>query len=501
MADCPSWYPSNHGQDLTDWFVGHGRSLADLTDLLASAEVVEREKEPETDPGVLRFFKGRKFAPALLAKAIMQDLDIVSDPLTGLVYRWEGRYWEAYDLSHIRSKALTMLCDEANSARAADVAAQIRDLSTLPLGRSMNDHENLICLASGMFNLRTGELTPHAKDHYATYMLPIVFDPQNIPDCPTWKRCLYQWISDKAAIREAQKYAGYCLTRETRWEKMLLLYGPGGDGKSTFMNILRAMVGKDNCSHIPMGKLQDQFYLSRLVDKLINMSTEIESIAMQSQEIKAIISGDPVCAAFKNQTPFDFVPFCKLIYSTNRLPKILDNSDGFFRKIMILKFEGQFVKRGEDDKFLKEKLLEELPGIFAWALMGLEMLREEGFKETDGMTATLDDYKRVNNNVLYFITRHVEVDPAGKAGKDAAYADYVKRCKEWNLMPVGEPHFRMEFLRLLRDKVDLRDGKLAADEAGRRLNAYVGIRLVSEKDEECDDFPAPVPSPPEAAHV
>lgn len=497
MADCPSWYPTNHGQDLTDWFVRHGRSVSELTDLLATAEVVEREKAPETDPGVLRFFKGRKFAPALLAKAIMQDLDIVADPLTGLVYRWEGRYWEAYDLSHVRSKALAMLGDEATSARAADVANQIRDLSTLPIGRKMNDHEDLICLASGMFNLRTGDLTPHAKDHYATYMLPIAFDTRNVPDCPTWKRCLEQWISDRAAIREAQKFAGYCLTRETRWERWLLLYGPGGDGKSTFMNILRAMVGGNNCSHIPMGRLEDQFYLSRLVDKLINMSTEIESKAMQSQEIKAIVSGDPICASFKNQTPFDFVPFCKLIYSTNRLPKVLDNSDGWYRKLMIIKFEGQFVKAGSADIFLKDKLLEELPGIFAWALMGLEMLRKEGFNESESMLALLEEYKRVNNNVMYFITKHVETDPAGKTGKDAAYEEYVKRCKSWNLMPVGEPQFRIEFLRLLRDQVDVRDGKLQADETGRRANAYVGIRLVDEKD---DGDPAPFPSPPEAGH-
>ena len=63
----PSYYPKNHGQDLTDWFVRHNRSIADLNDLLAHAVVVEKPKAPEFDIGVLRFFKGRKFMPALLA--------------------------------------------------------------------------------------------------------------------------------------------------------------------------------------------------------------------------------------------------------------------------------------------------------------------------------------------------------------------------------------------------------------------------------------------------
>lgn len=496
----PRHYPKNHGQDLTDWFARHGRSVSDLHDLLAHALVVEPDQEPERPASVERFFRGRKFMPALLARAIMDDLDVVADPLTGLVYRWEGRFWEQYDLSHIRSKALLMLLDEGNSAKAADVANMIRDLSTLPLGRKMNDHADLICLKSGMFNLRTGELVPHSKDFYATYMLPIDFDPKNVPDCPTWKRCLEQWIAESATVREAQKYAGYCLTRETRYEKMLILFGPGGDGKSTFMNILRALVGPENCSHIPMGRLEDQFYLSRLVDKLINMSTEIEAKAMQSQEIKAIVSGDPISAAFKNQTPFDFEPFCKLIYSTNRLPKMLDNSDGFFRKIMIIKFEGQFVKSGQADIFLKDKLLEELPGIFAWALMGLVELRREGFRETETMAASLHDYKRINNNVLYFIEQHVEPDPAARVVKSALYEEYVKRCKSWNLMPLGEPQFRVEFSRLLRDRgIKVWDGKkdVPVDSVGttRRANAYCGFSLVDEKPEAEGGDPAPFPLP------
>lgn len=501
MTDCPSHYPANHGQDLTDWFISHGRSVSDLTDLLASAVTIEKPQAPEIDPGVARFFKGRRFAPALLAKAIMEDLDIVSDPLTGLVYRWEGRFWEPYDLSYVRMKALQMLGDEGGSAKAADVANMVRDLSTLPVGRKMNDNPDLICLESGMFNLVTGDLLPHEKTLYATHMLPIAFDPKNIPDCPIWKKSLPQWNPDLGVQRELQKFFGYCLTRETRYEKMLLLYGPGGDGKSTVMKILRALIGEENCSHIPMGRLEDQFYLSRLVNKLVNMFTEVESKAMQSQELKAIISGDHCTAAFKNRDPFDFQPFCKLVYSTNRLPKILDNSDGFFRRVMVVEFKGQFVKKGAADIFLQDELLKELPGIFAWALVGLEMLREEGgFRESEGMLESLADYKRVNNNVLYFIERHIEADPSGRVIKGRVYEEYARRCKSWNLMPMGEPHFCKEFVRLLRDSgMEVTDGKtweyLESGDKIRR-NAYAGLCLVDEKltAGEGDDSPAPLPA-------
>ena len=109
MTDCPLHYPKNHGQDLTDWFVRHELSVADLTDLLATAVTVDPPKKQGRTPGVERFFIGKKFAPALLTKAIMEDVDIVSDPLTGLTYRWEGKFWEEYDLRYIRGKALRIV--------------------------------------------------------------------------------------------------------------------------------------------------------------------------------------------------------------------------------------------------------------------------------------------------------------------------------------------------------------------------------------------------------
>jgi putative DNA primase/helicase len=506
LPESPSYYPKNHGQDLTDWFVRHGRNVAELHDLLAQALVVEKPQEPKTDPGVLRFFKGRKFMPALLTKAIMEDMAIVSDPLTGLVYRWEGRFWDEYGRDHIEQKALLMLGDEGNSAKAADVANMICKLSTLPLGRKMNEAPDLTCLENGMLNLVTGDLLPHQKEYYASYMMPIAFDPRNVQDCPRWKKFLLEGIGDHAVIREVQKFFGYCLTRDTKYEKMLIVWGPGGDGKSKLLKVLKALVGAKNVTHIPMARLEDQFYLSKLVDKLLNTFTEVEQKAMQSQEIKAIVSGDPISASFKNQTPFDFDPVCKLAYSTNRFPRMLDNSDGFFRKIMIVEMTRQFVKTGTADIDLEAKLLEELPGVFAWALAGLAMLRaDKGFGEPAAMKASLDGYKTINNNVLYFIKRRIEPDPAGreyKSGKGCVYEVYRDWCKEMGLGALGEPEFCREFSRQLRDMgVLVKDGKkdrvIGLGGLTRRANAYSGFSIVEEKPEGIDD-PTPPPRSPSA---
>jgi putative DNA primase/helicase len=501
MFKCPSYYAAKGGHDLTDFFIKFDLELPDLTDLLADAVTIEKQKEPEIASGPARFFGGRngnKFMPALLSRAIMEDLSIISDPLTGLVYRWNGKHWEEYDLKYIRKKALRMLGDEGNSARAADAANMVSDLSVLPMGRKMNDGDSVIGLQNGMFNLLNGSLLPHAKDYYSTHCLGVSFDPGHVQDCPRWLKFLDETVQDPGAIRELQKYFGYCLTRETRYEKMLLLYGPGGDGKSTLMKVLRQLVGETNCSDIPMGDLEDQFYRSLLVDKLLNMNAEVDSKAMQSGVVKAIVSGDPISASFKNQKPFSYIPCCKLVYAMNRMPRMLDNSDGFFRKVMIIEMKGQFVKSGKADIFLLDALLKELPGIFAWALAGLEMLREEGFNPSRSMQDSLYEYKRTNNNILYYIEKHVVEDAGAKVAKGKVWEDYVKKCRLYGLQPFGEPHFWKEFSRLLRDlDIPIRDGKVKDEYAqSGRTNAFVGIKLIGEKLEESpEDGDSSSPAP------
>jgi putative DNA primase/helicase len=167
---------------------------------------------------------------------------------------------------------------------------------------------------------------------------------------------------------------------------------------------------------------------------------------------------------------------------------------------MIIKFEGQFVKRASADIFLMDKLLEELPGIFAWALMGLVKLREKGFTEADSMKAAVAEYKMINNNVLYYIDRHIESAPGCKVIKSALYEDYVKKVRAYNLTPVGEPNFRTEFLRQMKERsIDVGDGKenVVVDHhsgATERRNAYVGFRVLEEKDDPLTPPPSPLPA-------
>lgn len=472
-------FSEDHGEDLTDFFVKHKKKISDFKDLLATAKTVEKPPEPEITSTPSRFFggkNGRRFMPALLAQAIMEDMEIVSDPEKGLIYRWNGQFWENYDIAFIRNRALLMMGDEASSARAADAAAIVRDLSVLKHGRRMNDKENWICLKNGMFNLETYEIKPFDKGFYANYQVQAEYLSQQ-PFPEDWMKFLVEAVEDMYSILEIQKFFGYCLTRETRYEKALILLGPGGDGKSTILDILQLMVGEENCSNVPLGRLEDEFYCAALVDKILNVAPETENRAFSTDLFKAIVSGDRISASFKHKDPFNFRPFCKLAFAANRHPRVLDNSDGFFRRVIMIEMNKRFVATGQADIFLREKLKKEISAIFMWALDGLKLLREDGFKEPPVIKKALHDYRRSNNPVQCFAEECLKYDPECQiliSSKQEIFEAYKAYCRVWMYRPYGHSAFGRELKMIFPD---LRSGRFSS---GDRNSGYFSLELIRD---------------------
>lgn len=475
-----------HGQDLTDFFVKHKRSAAELGTLIQvappydpAADSYAREAAVD-EPGVRDFFSRGvndrlSFKPRLLAEKIIAKHRLVSDPVTGLLYEWNGKFLEIFDEDHLKAEAINYLGTEAQKARIEDAVYQIKKIATMPHGRQVNDQTDWICLQNGMLNYLTFEIRPHDIEFYSTYALPISFDPDSKKRCERWERYLNETIQTAEPMNQAQEFAGYCLTRHTKFEKCLLLYGPGADGKSTFMKTLKMMVGNENCAAVSFASLENEFHRSSLYNKLLNISTEVGAQAIESPYFKAITSGDPIDAAFKHQNSFTFEPYCKLIFAGNVLPRVKDNSDGFFRKILPIHFKRQF-KEGDPDRDpeLLDKLKGELSEIFYWALCGLKRLTDQKqFTDCDETKSLLMGYRRSNNPVLCYVEDELDIGDEFEVSKTDLYSHYRKFCAEGGFMPVSRENFFRELyaaVHNLRVYAPRRDGKQ------ERLIKGVGFR-------------------------
>ncbi|MCB2147593.1 MAG: toprim domain-containing protein [Deltaproteobacteria bacterium] len=454
LLEWPAWmgrdkdgtWPKDHGQDLTDFFVRHDKSPADLQALIDAAETVTADAAKNacaTDffdmgPG------GRvSFKPRLLADRICAEVEILCDPDSGLVHKWNGAYFERYADDYIERRCIELLGDEAQQSRVRDAAFQAKRLSSLPHGRTLNDRENWVCLKNGMLNLRSLELVAHKKDFFSSYQLPVTFDPDGKGRCDRFLTFLEETVQTPGPIAQVQEFAGYCLTREVRYEKALLLLGPGADGKSTLLSILEALVGSENCSATSFNDLDNEFHRSSLYGKVLNISTEIGNRAIESAYFKAITSGDAISAAYKHMNAFHFRPHCKLAFAGNRLPRILDNSDGVFRKLLPVLFKRQFLEDG--DPLLKEKLIAELSDIFHWALVGLHRLwSQNGFTDDDETRALLMEHRRANNPVLCFVEDECMVGQNYETAKSDIYRRYKRYADGSGYSIMGKENFFRE---------------------------------------------------------
>ena len=326
----------------------------------------------------------------------------------------------------------------------------------LPVESILNGSLHLLNLQNGMYDIRTGKMLPHDPKYLSTIQLPYPFDPR--AKCPRWMRFLDEALPDDLdSQRILQEWFGYCLVPDTKFEKALFCVGEGCNGKTVALTVLENLVGKDNCSHISLDKLDADFHTVGLFNKLLNLCKETEAREVaNSAAFKSIVSGETQEDAFKFRDRFSFPVYARLCFATNNFPKFNDTSQGVFRRLLILNFKQSF--EGREDTGLIDNLLEELPAIFQWALAGYKRLQARGrFQIPLDMLEAIEDLKRHSSSVASFVSECVERVEAGGDGETPyemnhrIYEAYKEYCRENNFRAFASVTFFKELRRALTD--------------------------------------------------
>lgn len=242
--------------------------------------------------------------------------------------------------------------------------------------------DSLIALNNGVYNLKTKELVPYNKNHLFMSKSPVNFVKGAV--CPQFIKAIREIAcNDEELLMCIQEIFGYVLINNTKGEKAFYFVGVGSNGKSFCAEILTNLVGRKNVSNIPLSKFSEKFGIEGIVDKSLNIANENElGGAISTESLKALISGDPINISRKFKKAINVKSNIKLIFLLNTLPDTLDNTHGYYRKILIIPFNRVF-KCDEMDKDLPEKVSEELSGVLNWALEGAERLIRNDYKFTE----------------------------------------------------------------------------------------------------------------------
>lgn len=294
---------------------------------------------------------------------------------------------------------------------------------------------------NAFYNPLSGELVPHDPEYMAINQIPMEYHPgEKVSgvEVEKWLRFITPNPEDRQMLLE---YCGYCLTRDTRQQKFLILVGSGGSGKSTLIRLLETILGDDNLSHVSLKELGQRFASYGLMGKLVNSCADLEVTALEDvSTLKKLLGEDSIRAEQKGRDAISFKSYAKMLFSTNEVPVILsERSNGFFRRVMILtmdqrpeKARADFldVLQGEADYFLH---------LCVDALV--RMYADGKIHESPASIEAVKALRNDSDSVQAFLSIYIDRSDDGKIKKKDLYTGYEQYCRDADRQSLTKSNF------------------------------------------------------------
>jgi putative DNA primase/helicase len=296
------------------------------------------------------------------------------------------------------------------------------------------DHWKLNCL-NGVIDLKTGKLMPHKREYMMTKIAPVNYEQS--ATCPTWEAFLHKIMGGKEELIEfLQRSVGYSLTGDISEHVMFILYGSGRNGKSTFANTIRDMLGgyADQANPESFMVKKNESSISNDIAslkglRLVSTAEGEEGKRLAESLVKQITGGEPLKARFLRQEHFTFAPQFKLWFSTNHKPNIRGTDNGIWRRLCLIPF-AVTIPTGEVDKSLPDKLKAEYAGILNWAIEGCTKWQKDGLKIPEEVQAATESYRGEMDALGAFIDECCITNPLAKVLVKDLYEVYEEWCEE-----------------------------------------------------------------------
>jgi P4 family phage/plasmid primase-like protien len=330
--------------------------------------------------------------------------------------------------------------------------------------------DGLINVNNGVIDVKSGTLLPHSHEYLFKYCSPVDFDEN--ADCPNWETFLMTIFKGNIELIDlAQRLFGYILIGGKPFlHRAFVLYGNGRNGKSTFLDVLRAVIGADAYSTVSMAKLDKEFSLVNIDGKLANIVEETPNDEINAEIFKTLVGGGEVQAAHKGFDEFTFRCNARFVFACNDMPIFKDKSRGLEERLVFIPFERYFEEHERDTK-ITEKLLCELPGIFNWALMGVRMiLRDPQIPNYESLKISKELYKTETNSIYAWCKDHIVIEEnAPSISISAVYDRYKKDVISDGGKPFHINNFSKELRKLLSS--ECRNKNICFDEEHRFYDA------------------------------
>jgi len=342
--------------------------------------------------------KHREYADDLMKSHIFKTLDDTRE----ILYYQDGVYNPGGEVL-ISGKCQRMVfeCSKHDVNEITDIIRR----RTFCKRDEFNKDFSKIVLNNGILDLEKMELSKHTSDHLSTIKIPVDYDPN--AKCPMFARFLKTTLEPHGAITVVEGMANILTGNRLNLEVSMMWVGEGANGKSCAINIIVGIIGSDNCSHVSIHSMNsDKFAISQIADKLVNTNADISNRELNSLgTFKQLVSGDPIPAQKKGKDHFILKNYAKMFFCANEMPNIIDNSDGAFRRIYVIKWKNQFIPGINRIEHIDLMILDnEKSGIFNMMVENYKtLMKNEGFRYKQNIAQVREMIKRESDKLQEFI--------------------------------------------------------------------------------------------------
>ena len=431
---------------------------------------------------------------------------------TGSWFAWDSNIWRregtmlAFDRCRhtcrqisetVPSNRVQAILGRASTAAAVERFARA-DRALAVNSEIWDSDPFLLGTPGGTVDLRTGTLRTPMQDDFITKQTTVA--PAESPNCPLWLHFLADATrGDALLVRYLRQWCGYCCTGDIREHALLFIFGPGGNGKSVFLNTVSRILG-DYATIAAMdtfvaakGERHPADLAMLRGARLVCVSETEEGHAWAESRIKTLTGGDPVSARFMRQDFFTYIPQFKLTIVGNHKPTLRNVDDAVCRRFNLAPFVH---KPTIPDKELEKKLQAEYPAILRWMIEGCLDWLMHGLIRPSVVTAATSQYFAEEDTIRQWIEMCCElsdVPPYVADTNGSLFASWRNYCaahsedfgsqkafsrKLHNLgyMPIKDEHgIRGRGFKGIRVRIGY-------------LNAQVMERLVCDIRDSCDGF-------------
>ena len=270
------------------------------------------------------------------------------------------------------------------------------------------DDKGLIAFNNGIYSIENNKLYPFNSEYILTNLVPWDFKEGVYSELMdnTLNKLAYNNKDIRTLIDEV---IGYILFSKNQLGKAFIIVGDRANGKSTFLNCMKFMIGIENTSYLSLTDITNsRFRVIETKDKLLNIGDDIGSgYIPESENLKKLITGDPMTAEKKGKDPIKFNCYAKFLFSANEIPQIKDPTGAMARRLIIIPFLNTFTKEnGDYDPYFIDKLKsrECMEYLIYIGIEGLKrVLKNKGFSETEETKQLLKEFNENNNPIFEFV--------------------------------------------------------------------------------------------------